>query len=98
MTTKPCKYGCGTQIYWNTKENAFFEAEKDIKHNCPNFKKQVKEIATVVTYEKILEKLEEYNRNVEQSRSEVRKETQIFKAILIKLGLFKTADEEAASS
>ena len=25
INPKPCNYNCGTRIYWNTSENAYFE-------------------------------------------------------------------------
>ena len=34
--SKPCSYGCGTKIYWNTSENAYFEVFSGNKHQCPN--------------------------------------------------------------
>ena len=36
INPKPCNYGCGTRIYWNTLENAYFEVFAKKKHVCPN--------------------------------------------------------------
>ena len=36
INPKPCNYGCGTRIYWNTSENAYFEVFAKKKHICPN--------------------------------------------------------------
>jgi hypothetical protein len=36
INPKPCNYSCGTRIYWNTSENAFFEVFSGNKHQCPN--------------------------------------------------------------
>jgi hypothetical protein len=36
INPKPCTYGCGTRIYWNTSENAYFEVFAKKKHVCPN--------------------------------------------------------------
>src|ERR1044071_8154813 len=48
MTTKPCKYGCGTELEWNTSENAYFEVETQKKHfPCPAFKKNVSNFKNV---------------------------------------------------
>ena len=33
---KDCSYQCGTRIYWNTAENAYFEVFTKKKHICPN--------------------------------------------------------------
>ena len=55
MASKPCKYGCGTQLEWNTTENAFFEVETQKKHfPCPAFKKNTsnfKQVAQKVEQE-----------------------------------------------
>jgi hypothetical protein len=36
INPKPCNYNCGTRIYWNNEENAYFEVLTKQKHNCPN--------------------------------------------------------------
>jgi hypothetical protein len=36
INPKPCAYGCGIQIYWNTLDNAYFEVFTKKKHICPN--------------------------------------------------------------
>ena len=36
MNPKPCSYNCGTKIYWNTSENAYFEVFSGNRHQCPN--------------------------------------------------------------
>jgi hypothetical protein len=36
INPKPCNYNCGTRIYWNTSENAYFEVFSGVKHQCPN--------------------------------------------------------------
>jgi hypothetical protein len=33
---KPCNYNCGTRIYWNTSENAYYEVFSGNRHQCPN--------------------------------------------------------------
>ena len=38
---KPCGYNCGTKIYWNTSENAYFEVFSGNRHQCPNRSKSV---------------------------------------------------------
>jgi hypothetical protein len=35
---KPCNYNCGTRIYWNAAENAYFEVFSENRHQCPNRK------------------------------------------------------------
>lgn len=36
IKTKDCSYGCGKQIYWNVLQNAYYEANTQQKHICPN--------------------------------------------------------------
>ena len=36
INPKDCSYQCGTRIYWNTSENAYFEVFSKKKHVCPN--------------------------------------------------------------
>ena len=36
INPKNCSYQCGTRIYWNTSENAYFEVFSKKKHVCPN--------------------------------------------------------------
>jgi len=36
INPKPCNYNCGTRIFWNTSENAYFEVFSKKKHICPN--------------------------------------------------------------
>jgi hypothetical protein len=36
INPKPCNYNCGTRIYWNNQENAYFEVFTKQKHVCPN--------------------------------------------------------------
>ncbi len=36
INPKPCNYICGTRIYWNTSENAYFEVFNGNRHQCPN--------------------------------------------------------------
>ncbi len=36
INPKPCDYNCGTRIYWNTLENAYFEIFSGNRHQCPN--------------------------------------------------------------
>ena len=36
INPKPCNYGCGTRIYWNALENAYFEVFVKKKRVCPN--------------------------------------------------------------
>ena len=36
INPKPCSYGCDTRIYWDTKENAYFEVFNQKRHICPN--------------------------------------------------------------
>ena len=36
INPKPCNYNCGTRIYWNTSENAYFEVFSGNRHQCPN--------------------------------------------------------------
>ena len=33
---RDCGYQCGTRIYWNTAENAYFEVFTKSRHYCPN--------------------------------------------------------------
>jgi hypothetical protein len=33
---RDCSYQCGTRIYWNTSENAYYEVFNKQKHSCPN--------------------------------------------------------------
>jgi hypothetical protein len=49
INPKPCNYGCGTRIYWNTLENAYFEVFTKQKHNCPNRSKSIKHQTTTNT-------------------------------------------------
>jgi hypothetical protein len=36
INPKPCNYNCGTRIYWNNQENAYWEVFSKKKHVCPN--------------------------------------------------------------
>jgi hypothetical protein len=36
INPRPCVYGCGIQIYWNTSVNEYWEAFTKKKHICPN--------------------------------------------------------------
>ena len=36
INPKPCNYGCGTRIYWNTLENTFLEVFTKKRHICKN--------------------------------------------------------------
>jgi hypothetical protein len=36
INPKPCNYNCGTRIYWNTLENAYFEVYSGNRHQCSN--------------------------------------------------------------
>lgn len=36
INPKPCNYWCGTRIYWNTVEHAYFEVFTKTKHICKN--------------------------------------------------------------
>jgi hypothetical protein len=36
INPKPCSYNCGSRIYWNTSENAYFEVFSKQKHICKN--------------------------------------------------------------
>jgi hypothetical protein len=38
---KLCINNCGKSIYWNNKENGYFEVESEQKHICPNRKLSV---------------------------------------------------------
>ena len=33
---KSCSYGCGTRIYWNNEEKAYFKVFSGKRHQCPN--------------------------------------------------------------
>ena len=33
---KPCNYGCGTRIYWDTVSNSYLEVFTKTKHVCKN--------------------------------------------------------------
>jgi len=36
INPKPCNYGCGTRIYWDTVSNSFLEVLTKQKHICKN--------------------------------------------------------------
>ena len=36
INPKPCNYNCGTRIYWNNSENAYFEVFSGNRHQGPN--------------------------------------------------------------
>jgi hypothetical protein len=36
INPRPCVYGCGIQIYWNTSVNEYWEVFTKKKHVCPN--------------------------------------------------------------
>jgi hypothetical protein len=36
INPKPCAYGCGILIYWNTATNEYWEVSTKQKHSCPN--------------------------------------------------------------
>ena len=36
INPKPCNYGCGLQIYWNTSTIEYWEVFTKKKHQCPN--------------------------------------------------------------
>jgi hypothetical protein len=46
INPNPCNYGCGTRIYWNTLENAYFETFSKKRHSCPNRSKSVTQTTT----------------------------------------------------
>jgi hypothetical protein len=46
---KPCNYNCGTRIYWNTLENAYFEVFSGNRHQCPNRQQQGKKTSNTIT-------------------------------------------------
>jgi hypothetical protein len=41
INPKSCNYNCGTRIYWNNSENAYFEVFSGNRHQCPNRSKSV---------------------------------------------------------
>ena len=47
INPKPCNYSCGTRIYWNILENAFFEVFSGNRHQCPNRQQQSKKSNTI---------------------------------------------------
>jgi hypothetical protein len=49
INPKPCNYNCGTRIYWNTEENAYFEVLTKQKHNCPNRSNNKSKVITQTT-------------------------------------------------
>jgi hypothetical protein len=49
INPKPCNYNCGTRIYWNTSENAYFEVFAKKKHICPNRSKSNNNVVTQTT-------------------------------------------------
>ena len=49
INPKPCNYNCGTRIYWNTLENAYFEVFSGNRHQCPNIQQQGKKSNNTVT-------------------------------------------------
>ena len=36
INPRPCVYGCGIQIYWNSSVNEYWEVFTKKKHVCPN--------------------------------------------------------------
>ena len=36
INPKPCNHNCGTRIYWNTLENAYYGVFAKKKHICPS--------------------------------------------------------------
>jgi hypothetical protein len=36
INPKPCNYGCGTRIYWDTSSNSYLEVFTKQKHICKN--------------------------------------------------------------
>ena len=46
INPKPCVYGCGIQIYWNTSVNEYWEVFTKKKHICPNRGKKSSETTT----------------------------------------------------
>ncbi len=49
INPKPCNYNCGTRIYWNNEENAYFEVFTKQKHNCPNRSNNKSNVVTQTT-------------------------------------------------
>ena len=46
INPKPCVYGCGIQIYWNTSVNEYSKVFTKKKHICPNRGKKSSETTT----------------------------------------------------
>ena len=36
INPKPCNYGCGTRIYWDTSSNTYLEVFTKQRHRCKN--------------------------------------------------------------
>ena len=36
INPKPCNYGCGTRIFWDTSSNSYLEVFTKQKHICKN--------------------------------------------------------------
>jgi len=49
INSKPCVYGCGIQIYWNSSVNEYWEVFTQKKHICPNRVNKPPTTATTTT-------------------------------------------------
>ena len=41
INPKPCVYKCGTRVYRNISENAYYEVFSKKKHVCTNMSKEI---------------------------------------------------------
>ena len=60
INPKPCNYNCGTRIYWNTSENAYFKIFCGNRHKFPNISRS--NITTTVKSKNDFTKPNYYNK------------------------------------
>src|SRR5215217_900996 len=49
LRTKPCIWGCGQKLYWNTTTSQYFEEGTNQRHICPNRNQNLVKPSNVIT-------------------------------------------------
>src|ERR671912_1153464 len=68
INPKSCLYNCGTMIYWNTSENAYFEVFAKKKHVCPIRTSNGKSVIQSTTTNNTVAKPNYYNKFTKQPK------------------------------
>src|SRR5918995_1070887 len=71
INPKSCLYNCGTMIYWNTSENAYFEVFAKKKHVCPIRTSNGKSVIQSTTTNNTVAKPNYYNKFAKQAKQKM---------------------------